>query len=326
MRHRRSFGVVALVAGIAVLDGGQVLHAAETGAFVGQQMYAAAMGENRHAVQGYLGIEMRDVSEDQLGVLRLKDARGAEITNLDHDGPACKAGMRMHDVIVQMNGQAIENEDQLRRLLRDMPVGRTVSFVISRDGQTQTLTATMADRRTVGLQAWEQHYSVPAPGPSGSVRGNTFFDSSKPATAPPAKEHKDLLGTEAIVLSSSFTGAKLEVMGQQLAEFFGALDGAGLLVRSVDGNSPAEQAGMKAGDVVVRINSLSVANGTDWTKTVHDNRGKPVPIVILRDKQEKTLTLTPDAKKRSSLWWTGFGLEDFFQQTSQQTRQLLAKL
>src|SRR5277367_4089525 len=325
MKHRRSFGVVALVAGIAALDGGQALHAAGIALAGGGQMYAAAMGESHHAVQGYLGIETRAVSEDQLGVLRLKDARGAEITNLDHDGPACKAGMRMHDVIVQMNGQAIENEDQLHRLLRDMPVGRTVSFVISRDGQTQTMTMTMADRRTVGLQAWEQHYSVPAPGPSGSVRGNTFLDTPKPSKTADQKEHKDLLGTETIVLSSSFTGAKLEVMGQQLAEFFGATDGGGLLVRSVDENSPAEEAGMKAGDVVVKINSISVANGTDWTKTVHENKGRPVPVVVLRDKHEQTLTLTPDGKKRSSLW-LGFGLEDFFQQTGQQTRQLLAKL
>ena len=139
------------------------------------------------------------------------------------------------------------------------------------------------------------------------------------------KEHRDLLGTETIILSSSFTGAKLEVMGPQLAEFFGATGGAGLLVRSVDGNSPAEEAGMKAGDVVVKINSIPVANGTDWTKTVHENRGKPVPVVVLRDKHEQTLTLTPDGKKRSSLW-TGFGLEDFFLQTGQQTWQLLAKL
>lgn len=326
--HRRSFEVVALVAAIAVLTRGQMLHAAETVSAIGQPMYLAAMSETHgHGAPGYLGIEMRDVSEDQLGVLKLKDAHGAEITNLDHDGPACKAGLRMHDVIVQMNGQAIENEDQLHKLLRDLPVGRVVNFVVSRDGQTQTMTMTTADRKTLGLQAWEQHYSVPAPGPSGSVRGNSFFNNStaKAANVTPPKEHKDLLGTEAIVLSSSFTGAKLELMGPQLAEFFGAQGGAGLLVRSVDGNSPADDAGMKAGDVVVKINSISVANGTDWTKTVHDNKGKAVPVVVLRDKQERTLTLTPDGKKRSSLW-LGFGLEDFFQQTSQQTRQLLAKL
>ena len=332
MKHRRSFGVVALVAGIAVLEGGQLLHAAEVDFLFGPQMYAAAMGETHgRAPQGYLGIETRDVSEDQLGELKLKDARGAEITNLDHDGPACKAGMRMHDVILQMNGQLVESGEQLRKMLREMPVGRTVSLMISRDGQTQTLTMQMADRKTVGLQAWGQHYSVPAPGPSGVVRGNSFLDSAKaPSAAPPSsvatqKEHRDLLGTETIILSSSFTGAKLEVMGTQLAEFFGAVDGAGLLVRSVDGNSPAEEAGMRAGDVVVKINSISVASGTDWTKTVHDNKGKPVPVVVLRDKHEQTLTLTPDGKKRSSLWM-GWGLEDFFQQTSMQTRQLLAKL
>jgi serine protease Do len=327
MKHRRSVEFVVLVAGIAVLDRGQVLHAAEMSATLGQQMYAAAMGESHgHAAQqGYLGIDMRDVSEDQLVALKLKEARGAEITNLDHDGPACKAGMRMHDVILQMNGQVVETEEQLRRMLKDVPVGRSVSFVISRDGQAQTMTMQTADRNIVGLQAWEQHYSVPAPGQSGAVRGNSFLDSKSvnPTVAP--KEHRDLLGTETIILSSSFTGAKLEVMGPQLAEFFGAAGGAGLLVRSVDGNSPAEEAGMKAGDVVVRINSISVANGTDWTKTVHDNKGKPVPVVVLRDKQERTLTLTPDGKKRSSLRM-GFGLEELFQETEQQTRQLLARL
>jgi serine protease Do len=326
MKHRRSVELVVLVAGIAVLDRGQVLHAAETSATLGQQMYAAAMGETHgHSAQGYLGIDMRDVSEDQLGVLKLKEARGAEITNLDHDGPACKAGMRMHDVILQMNGQMVETEEQLRRMLKDVSVGRSVSFVISREGQTQTMTMQTADRKMVELQAWEQHYSVPAPGSSGVVRGNGFLDAKAANAMAAPKEHKDLLGTETIVLSSSFTGAKLEVMGPQLAEFFGAMGGAGLLVRSVDGNSPADQAGMKAGDVVVKINSISVANGTDWTKTVHDNKGKPVPVVVLRDKQERTLTLTPDGKKRSSLRM-GFGLEEFFQGTGQQTRQLLAKL
>jgi serine protease Do len=50
-----------------------------------------------------------------------------------------------------------------------------------------------------------------------------------------------------------------------------------------------------------------------------------VPVVVLRDKHEQMLTLTSDGKKRSGLW-LGFGLEDFFQQTTQQTRQLLAKL
>ena len=155
MKHRRSFGVVALVAAIAVLDGGQVLYAAE-GVSEGAP---AILGEaHPRPSQGYLGVDMRDVTEDQMTVLKLKGTWGAEITNLDHDGPACKAGMQLHDVVLQMNGQVIENEEQLRRLLRDLPVGRSVRFVVSRDGQTRTMTMTMADRKTVEQLAWEQHY------------------------------------------------------------------------------------------------------------------------------------------------------------------------
>jgi serine protease Do len=320
MRYRTTLRLVALVAGVAVLDGGQRLFAAETSPVSGQPMYLAAMGEaHSHPAQGYLGIEMRDVTEDQVASLKLKEAKGAEITSLDHDGPACKAGMLTRDVILQMNGQLIDNDDQLRKMLKEMPVGRTVSFVVSRDGQTQTMTMQTADRRTLEQEAWDKHYSVPAP-----VHGNSFMGSSPSSIATP-KGHKDLLGTPDIILNPSFTGAKLEVMGPQLAQFFGAVDGAGLLVRSVDENSPAEEAGLKAGDVVVKVNSVSVANGTDWTKTVHDNRGKPVPVVVIRDKHEQTLTLTPDGKKRSNLW-IDWGLQGFFEGTQQQTRQLLAKL
>jgi serine protease Do len=330
MEHSRSLGIMALAAGITVLGGEQALHAGQISSVFAPRMFAAAMGEpHSHGVQGYLGVEARDISDEQLPLLKLKDAKGAEIINLDHDGPACKAGMQIHDVILRMNGQAVTGEEDLKRMLRDQPVGRTVSFVISRDGQTMTMTMTMADRRMVGLQAWEQHYSVPAPGPSGSVRSgpaNSFMGASSPAASvtPSPKGHREVLAMS-MILSSSYTGAQLEVMGPQLAGFFGSEGGAGLLVRSVDSNSPAEEAGMKAGDVVVRINSIAVSSGTDWTKTVHDNKGKPVPVVVIRDKHEQTLTLTPDGKKRSSAK-PAFGLEDFFEGTGEYTRQLLAKL
>jgi serine protease Do len=330
MKHGLRVGVVAMAAAMTLAGGVETMYAAQW-SIASQRMVGAALGGSHgRGSNGYLGVETRDVSDDETATLKLKEARGVEIINVDHDGPACKAGMQVHDVILQMNGQVIEDEDKLRRMLREMPAGRTVTVVISRDGQTQTLTMQMADRRTVGLQAWEQHYSVPDPGTKSAgsgyrVQGSGFMSAASPSnTGATPKGHRDFLATS-MLLSSSFTGAQLELMGPQLAQYFGAEGGAGLLVRSVEGNSPAELAGMKAGDVVVRINSVPVTSAAEWTKTVHENKGRPVPVVVIRDKHEQTLTLTPDGKKRSSMK-PGLGLEEFFQGTSQYTRELLAKL
>jgi serine protease Do len=286
------------------------------GGFEASAGVASSGGASARA-QGYLGINMRDIGDDQISVLKLKESRGAEVTHVDHDGPAGKAGLREHDVILQVNGQVIEGEEQLRRLLRETPAGRTVVLLLSRDGQQQTVTTQLANKQDVERQAWEQRWRVPDPSegtgvaigseagsssavtapsiPSsgGSVKGQSFF-----SPAGVARSGHNLMG--ALTTSSSYTGAMVETLGPQLAEFFGT-NGAGVLVHSVEANSPAATAGLRAGDVVVRANSITLTSTGDWSKLVRENRGKAMPVVVLRDKKEQTLTLTLDGKKRSSV-------------------------
>lgn len=321
MRHGIAFGVLALTA-VLGLSRGAV-------AFVDPGYSHGAGGPMAgHGPQGYLGAGLRDVSEDQVAPLKLKEARGVEIVDVDHDGPACKAGLRIHDVILEMNGQVIEGASQLRRMLRETSPGHMVSLLLSHDGQQTTISVQLANRETVEREAWEQRYKVPEPDPPADAAksyGGTSFLS--PGTAARATKGMHGLLGPAMIVSSSFTGAKLEVMGPQLAEFFGAQGSAGLLVRSVEANSPAADAGLHAGDVVVKVNSISVVNGSDWTKTIHENRGKAVPVVVLRDKKEQTLTITPDGKKRSSVE-PGVELEEFFgsDEQAERTREVLAQL
>jgi S1-C subfamily serine protease len=263
------------------------------------------------APPGFLGIGFRDVTEDRLTLLKLKEARGAEVIQVDHDGPAGIAGLTEHDVILQVNGQTIEGEEQLRRILHETPVGRNVTIVFSRYGQQQTLTMQTADRAALERQAWEQHQSVPDPSRSLGLRGNSFMGGS-PITAPPDPHGHSLIPS--MLLNSSYTGVVLEMIGPQLAQYFGSQGGNGLLVRSVDPNSPAATAGLRAGDVVVRANAVIVTGTSDWYKLVRENRGKPVAVVIVRDRQEETLVLVPDSKKRSSVenirpWQAGSGTE-----------------
>jgi serine protease Do len=259
----------------------------------------AVGASNAHAAQGYLGVDVRDVTGDQLATLKLKEPHGAEIIQVDHDAPAGKAGLREHDVVLRMNGQPILSEDQIRRMLRESAPGRTIVLVISRDGQEMTVSAQMANREEVERQAWEQHLVVPEPQDAPSSDNSTNSANAPASTSSPWLRGNAFIGT--ILMSPAYTGAMLEKMSPQLAGYFGVKGGTGLLVRSVEANSPAAQAGMQAGDVVVRADTRAVASTGDWAKALKNSHGHPLAITVLRDKKEQTLTLTPDGKKRSSL-------------------------
>ena len=257
---------------------------------------------SRGAAQGYLGVDVRDVGDEQLAALKLKDARGAEIILVDHDAPAGKIGLHEHDVVLQMNGRPVDGEDQVRRMLRESPPGKTVVLLISRDGQLITFTAQMANRADVERKAWEQHFVVPEPQnniPVATQREDDGPQSSPQSPTRPIHGGNSFIGT--ILMSPAYTGAMLEQMSPQLAQFFGAANGKGLLVRSIAANSPAADAGMQAGDVVVRADTKPVASTGDWSKAIKNSHGHTLKIVVLRDKKEQTLALTPDSKKHSEL-------------------------
>ena len=145
-------------------------------------------GPSNHGTQGYLGIDVRDVNEESVSSLHLHEARGAEIIRVDHDGPAGKMGLREHDVVLQMNGAAIEGQEPLRRMLHDLAPGRTVTLVISRDGQQMTLSAQMADKLEVERQAYEQHLGSDQHlgSPDAQAPAQALPTGARPATAVPA--------------------------------------------------------------------------------------------------------------------------------------------
>ena len=303
MNKATSYGLVLLAASaagtrsaLAWTGPGGVAQSGRAGVF----FFLGASGPaSARTAQGYLGVDVRDVTADQLAALKLKEARGAEIVLVDHDAPAGKCGLREHDVVLRMNGQPIDGEDQVRRMLRETPPGKTVVLVISRDGQQITVTAQMAvSQEEVERQAWEQHLSVPEPPAESSDNAGGDFSSS-PASPSPVIRGNSFIGT--MLMNPSYTGAMLEKMSSQLADYFGVPSGAGLLVRSVVANSPAALAGMHAGDVVVRADTKAVTTTGDWAKAIKNSHGRPLTVVVLRDKKEQTLTLTPDGKKRSSV-------------------------
>ena len=263
--------------------------------------FSGPPGHTAQAPGGYLGVDLRDLSDEQVAALHQRDTRGAEIVLVDHDAPAGKAGLREHDILLRINGQSIANQDQARRILRDCAPQSAVVLFISREGQLLTVAARMSTREEVERQAWAQHVIPVQPDGPAQAEAAANSGSTSPGTAPTSRFFRGNAFLGPLLTNSSYTGAMLEQLSTQLAQFFGVANGTGLLVRSVEENSPAAVAGIRAGDVVVRVNGRAVSTTNDWGKAIKSSHGQALGVVVLRDKREQNLTLTPDGKHRSSL-------------------------
>jgi S1-C subfamily serine protease len=237
-----------------------------------------------YSAQGYLGVNLSEVDTDRITALHLKDAHGAEVTLVDHDAPAGKSGLKVHDVILQLDGQPVENAEQLRHRLLDMPSGRTVSFLVNRDGAPLTINVQLCDREELEHKAWPRHKTVPEPAPpTRSGFSQTFV--GRPSTAVTG-----ILDT--VMPKGLYVGAELNPVRTQLADYFGVSSGTGLLVENVDYQSPAARAGLKAGDVVVKVESQQMTSKGDWVKAIRNHRGHLVQVTVMRNKQEQVLTMS----------------------------------
>ena len=154
-------------------------------------------------------------------------------------------------------------------MLRETPAGRTVTLLISRDGQQQTVSVKLADRATIEQDAWSQRMIVPAPDDDGD------FVLETPSGTGLGKGSGSGSGFFGVFsLGSPSVGVELDMLGSQLADYFGVKDGQGLLVKHVAENSPASRAGLKAGDVITKANGQTMATLGEWMKMLHANRGK----------------------------------------------------
>jgi serine protease Do len=234
----------------------------------------------------WLGVETQEVTADKAKELKLSGEHGALIGKVLTDSPAAKAGLKENDIVTEINGQRVEGTTQFRRMIREIPAGRTVQLSVWRDGHQQTIAATLGKSeehqnmmfKRVAPQSFA--FRVPAmpeiPDVPTPEWNGTFLMNAKPR-----------LGIDA------------EDLNGQLGTFFGAPEGEGILVRNVNADSPAEKGGLKAGDVITAFNGERIRTASELREKLSDiEAGKTVKLGVLRNKSSVTVNVElPAAEK-----------------------------
>jgi len=234
-------------------------------------------------IGGSIGVTVRDVSTEEGERAKLSPPQGAYVTQVESGSPAEKAGIMTGDIIVEFDGERVRSARQLSRLVRESPDDRTVRSSIVREGTRRTVdltpsndraSFTMPDLSGLDRQMRElaQRFEFRYDGPGG--RGFGAWSSGR--------------GRLGVALSS---------VGEQLAAYFGVQ--RGVLVTSVDMDSPAGRAGLKAGDVITSVNGRSVDDPSDVLAEVRRaDDGGSLAMTVTRDRKELKLSAQLPERER----------------------------
>ena len=226
----------------------------------------------------WLGVETQEVTSEKAKELKLSAERGVLLERILPDSPAAKADLKENDIVTEINGQKVEGAAQFRRIIREIPAGRTAQFTVWREGRAQTISVTLGKS--------EEH-------------AKTWIKSGPRAFTLPRVEIPDLQEFPGMDWNYEiFPGARprlgidAEDLSGQLGTYFGAPDGEGILVREVNPGSAAEKAGLKAGDVITSVNGERIHSiGQLRERLAAKREDKTAKLGVLRNKSEMSITV-----------------------------------
>ncbi len=221
-----------------------------------------------HSNRTWLGVSVQDLTEKLAESMNLDVQEGALVNEVFDDSPADEAGIQEEDVIVEFNGKDIDDADDLVRAVRKSEPGRTVEVVVVRDSKEVKLQATLKKR-------FRERYSY--------------------------RFRPRVLRIPTIFTGSELAGMELQELNKQLGQYFGAPNGRGVLVTEVQEDSPAAEAGFRAGDVIVKVEEERVKDVEDiWDGLEDVEEGEKAKFEFMRKGQRLTLELELDEPENFS--------------------------
>ena len=224
---------------------------------------AAVLMAGKDPGKGYLGVSVEKMStgdKEEFGV-----KFGVLVTKVAKGEAAEKAGIKKYDVIRYFNDEIMRRPDDLVEIVRDHKAGTQAKIKLVRDGKEKEFTVTLGELK---------------------VKDFSFDWKDKDG-----KKYQFISG-------GAFLGVHLQDPDKDLAEYFGVKADEGVLILKVLTDTPAEKAGLKAGDVIVKFNDKNISDASDVTKLLADmEKGDKADIQVIRHKNKQTLKVELEARK-----------------------------
>jgi len=221
----------------------------------------------------WLGVSIQDMTPRLAKSMEVETKQGALVNDVIDDSPARKAGIKEEDIIIEFDGHEITDAEDLVDRVGDRNPDEEVSLVLMRGNERQSLLVTLAEPA-------EKH---------------VVSFGHIPPIAP--RVH--------VFMSHASLGIEVQELGDQLSEYFGAPRNEGVLVTEVDEESAAARAGLKAGDVILKVGSQTIRESDDiWDEVEEYEKGENIDLEILRDKSRETLTMEVE-ETPGRFWFKG---------------------
>ena len=222
------------------------------------------------AQKAFLGVYLQDLDQDTQEALDLDSKEGVLIEDVVEESPADQADLQEQDIIISLDGQKVESSEEPKKAIALHQPGYEVKIVIIRNGKKKSLDVELGSSAETGEEVEKElELSLPEPG---DLR---TFSFSFPG------------------FNRARMGVQIMDLTEQLGEYFGVEDGKGALITEVREDSPAEKAGLKAGDVIVNIGDDEIKNTSDVYQALEDKeKGDQVKVEVKRDKGRQNNTVT----------------------------------
>ncbi|MCX6618879.1 MAG: PDZ domain-containing protein, partial [Acidobacteria bacterium] len=193
--------------------------------------------------RAWLGVMLQPVTPAIAKAFGLEGTGGALVSGVTPASPAAKAGLKPGDVILKLNGQRVEESNQLKIQVGLLKPGQTASLTILRDGRQQDLAVTFGEPQAVATRAGGQ----------------------------PSQQEGALEG----VAVDNLNPRLLRELGLPLST-------QGVVIIEIDPDSAAADAGLRRGDVIEQVNRNNVADASQFQKLVSQAGNQPILLMVNR--------------------------------------------